>query len=348
MKKSNLTIAVTAAGVLLGTALFSAEGSPGPAPAVTDTALEELKAQYVRPEEIPFPEDNPYTPQKVGLGKLLYFDTRLSGSNMLSCASCHNPGFGWQDGLPKGVGHAMVELPRRTPTILNGAWGELFFWDGRAASLEEQALGPIEAPGEMNQDIDELVDELKAIEGYRERFDGVFPGEGITPSTIGKAIATYERTVVASRAPFDDWIAGDEDAISDSAKRGFQLFNGKARCSACHSGWNFTDGSFHDIGLPDEDVGRAEHIPGVEKLQHAFKTQGLRDIARRAPFMHDGSMETMEEVVVHYMSGGVQRPSLSDEMIPFSLTEREMDDLLAFLDTLTGPLAPVVLPVLPR
>lgn len=308
----------------------------------------EMKAEYQRPNSIPFPEDNPYTPQKVALGKLLYYDTRLSGSNLLSCASCHNPGFGWSDGQPRAVGHEMRVLGRRTPTILDVAWGELFFWDGRASTLEEQALGPIQAAGEMNQNLDELIEELSQIEGYRARFDEAFPNDGITPETIAKAIATYERTVVSSRAPFDHWIDGDEEAISDAAKRGFVVFNTKGNCAACHSGWSMTDASFHDIGLPDEDIGRGEFLADITPMMHAFKTPGLRDIDRRQPYMHNGSMETLEEVVDHYIAGGKVRDSLSAEMQPLDLSEGERSDLLAFLDTLTGPLNPVVLPVLPR
>ncbi|MFC3229076.1 cytochrome-c peroxidase [Marinibaculum pumilum] len=332
----------------LAAAAFFAAVTVHPAIAEDVTVPQEMKDAYQRPDHIPFPEENPYSPQKVALGKLLYFDTRLSGSNMLACSSCHNPGYGWQDGLPKGVGHEMAELPRRTPTILNGAWGSIFFWDGRAGTLEEQALGPITAEKEMNQDLDQLVDELEAIQGYRARFGEAFPGQGITPDTIVQAIATYERTVIASRAPFDDWIDGDEEAIPDSAKRGFVVFNTKARCNLCHSGWNFSDDSFHDIGLADEDPGRGKFLPDIPTMQHAFKTPGLRDLARRAPFMHDGSLLTLDEVVTHYESGGIQRPSLSPEMQPLRLTAAERDDLMAFLGTLTGDLAPVVLPVLPR
>lgn len=307
-----------------------------------------LKDEYRRPTSIPFPKENPYTPEKVALGKLLYYDTRLSGSNLLSCASCHNPGFGWSDGQPRAVGHEMRVLERRTPTILDVAWGELFFWDGRAASLEEQALGPIQAAGEMNQNLDDLIRELQGIVGYRDLFDGAFPGRGITADGIAKAISTYERTVVSSRAPFDAWIDGDEGAIPDSAKRGFVIFNTKANCSACHTGWAMTDSGFHDIGLSDDDIGRGKHLAGIVKMKHAFKTPGLRDIDRRQPYMHNGSMATLEEVIDHYIDGGIQRPSLSEEMKPLDLTAQERADLLAFMGTLTGPLNPVVLPVLPR
>lgn len=334
------------AHISLGTAAADTEAAA--IPGITAKALKEMKAGYQRPVSIPFPEDNPYTPEKVALGKLLYFDTRLSGSNLLSCASCHNPGFGWSDGQPRAIGNEMQVLGRRSPTILDAAWGELYFWDGRAASLEEQALGPIQAAGEMNQNLDKLIPELEAIAGYRERFQQAFPGRGIAPETIAKAIATYERTVVSSRAPFDDWIDGDEDAISESAKRGFVVYNTKARCNACHSGWGFTDHSFHDIGLAGEDLGRGALLPGIEKMQYAFKTPGLRDIERRAPYMHDGSLATLEKVIAHYDSGGIQRPSLSSEMKPLNLTADEKAALLAFMQTLTGPLKPVVLPVLPR
>ena len=317
-------------------------------PGVSQEQLRALKQEYLRPESIPFPENNTYSPKKVALGKLLYYDTRLSGSNLLACASCHNPGFGWSDGQPLAVGHGMHVLRRRTPTILDAAWGELFFWDGRAESLEAQALGPIQAAGEMNQDLVELVRELEAIPGYRDRFNEAFPGVGITPDTIAMAIATYERTVVSTRAPFDDWIEGNEDAISDAAKRGFVVFNTKANCAACHSGWAFTDSSFHDIGLPSYDMGRGEVLPDIPVMQHAFKTPGLRDIERRAPYMHNGSLETLEDVVDHYITGGIARESLSAEMAPLELTQEERGDLIAFLRTVTGPLNPVVLPVLPR
>lgn len=310
--------------------------------------VDPLRASYLRPTHIPFPASNPYTPKKAALGKLLYFDPRLSKSNIMSCASCHNPGFGYGDGLSKGVGDEMKTLGRKTPTILNAAWGQVFFWDGRAATLEEQALGPVQSEVEMNMPLDVLLEKLNGIPGYVSLFEEAFPGEGITLDNIAKAIATFERTVVSSRAPFDRWVEGDERAISDSAKRGFTVFNGKARCAECHGGWNFTDDSFHDIGLPDEDQGRGAIVKNDPKMKQAFKTPSLRDLSRRAPYMHDGSMLTIEEVVAHYESGGVQRPSLSDEMKPLSLSDTERADLLAFLDTLTGGLAPVVLPVLPR
>ncbi|MCP3470893.1 c-type cytochrome [Bradyrhizobium sp. CCGUVB1N3] len=310
--------------------------------------LDALKAQYRRPTTIPFPKDDPYTPEKAALGKKLYFDTRLSVSSAQSCASCHSPGFGWGDGLAVGVGHGMAKLGRHSPTIVNAAWSAIFMWDGRLPTLEEQALGPIQSPGEMNMKLDDLLARLSSISEYKPLFDAAFPGEGMKAKTLAQAIATYERTVVSERAPFDAWIDGNEKAIPEDAKRGFAVFNGKAQCAACHEGWNFTNEGFQDIGLPSKDVGRGEYLPGVIKMQHAFKTPGLREIGRRSPYMHDGSLATLEQVIDHYDHAGVDRPSRSDLMRPLELTAQEKADLVAFLKTLTSELSPTAVPVLPR
>jgi len=310
--------------------------------------VDALKALYRRPTSIPFPKDNPYTPQKLTLGKKLYFDTRISVSSAQSCASCHSPAFGWADGLSVGVGFGMAQLGRHSPTIVNAAWGAVFMWDGRLANLEEQALGPIQSPGEMNMPIDKLMERLNTIPEYKPLFAAAFPGEAMSPKTLAKAIATYERTVVSQRAPFDDWIDGNEKAISEEAKRGFALFNTKAKCSSCHEGWNFTNDGFQDIGLPSNDIGRGKFVPGVVKMEHAFKTPGLREIGRRNPYMHDGSLTTLAQVVDHYDRGGVERPSRSDLMTPLGLTAQEKADLVAFLNTLNSELNPTAVPVLPR
>jgi cytochrome c peroxidase len=242
----------------------------------------------------------------------------------------------------------MKQLGRRSPTIVNAAFGEIFMWDGRAASLEEQALGPIKADVEMNLPIEQLLQKLTAIPEYGPLFQAAFPKEGMSPATIAKAIATYERTVVSGRAPFDAWIEGDEAAISPEAKRGFVLFNTKGACVNCHSGWNFTDDSFHDVGLPDADIGRGKFFPAVVRMQHAFKTPGLREIDRRGPYMHDGSVATLEAVMDHYQNGGLDRPSRSDLMKPLPLTDREKADVVAFMKTLTSDMDPTTVPVLPR
>ncbi len=308
-----------------------------------------LQADYKRPAEIPFPEENPFSEAKARLGQVLYFDPRLSRSNMQSCASCHNPSFAWGDGLAVGVGDRMAELGRRSPTILNAAWSEALMWDGRFETLEEQALGPIEAGVEMNMPLDQLIKKLTGIQEYADLFAAAFDGDAeITSDRIAMAIATYERTVVSGEATFDRWIKGDKGAISASAQRGFRLFNKKARCASCHSGWRFTDDSFHDIGLADTDLGRGSELPGIVKMQHAFKTPGLRNIDRRGPYMHDGSISSLELVVEHYDKGGIQRPSLSEDMKPLRLTALEKRDLVAFMRTLTSDDEPVEFVQLPR
>jgi cytochrome c peroxidase len=311
--------------------------------------IERMKAHYARPASIPFPDDNPYSDAKYELGRKLFFDPRLSGSGVTSCATCHNPAFNWGDGLAKGVGQAHKPLGRKTPTILNLAWDSLYFWDGRAGSMEQQALMPISSPAEMNMPHDVMIKRLDGVPAYRPLFLKAFPGDAapISTANIARAIATFERKVVSGTAPFDRWLAGDEKAISASAKHGFELFNGKANCAACHSGWNFSDGSFHDIGLPDEDVGRGKILP-LPTMKHAFKTMGLRNIAQRYPYMHDGSLPTLAAVIDHYDGKFTRRDSLDDFMKPLNLDPQERADLIAFLQTLTSDDAPVAIPVLPR
>jgi cytochrome c peroxidase len=310
--------------------------------------VDALKADYKRPNAIPFPKDNPYTPEKLALGKRLYFDTRLSAGNLLSCASCHSPAFGWGDGLAKGVGHGMLPLGRRSPTIINAAWGQVFMWDGRADTLEQQALGPIQAAVEMNLPIERLMERLDKIAEYKPLFTAAFPAEDMGAVTIAKAIATYERVIISDQAPFDQWVEGNDGAMSEAAKRGFVLFNTKGRCSSCHAGWNFTEDSFHDIGLPSADIGRGKLMPEIVKMQQAFKTPGLREIARRGPYMHDGSLATLEAVVEHYDQGGVDRPSRSALMQPLGMSSQEKAELVAFLQTLTSAQDPTTVPILPR
>jgi len=335
------------AAVALATGIFAVSGVASIANAVETKTRAQWKTEYVRPAEIPFPEENPYSKSKADLGRTLFFDPRLSGANYISCATCHNPSFAWGDGLPKGIGHAMTRLGRRTPTILNLAWGELLMWDGRFETLEDQALGPMSAPVEMNQNMEAIVTELSQIPEYRTLFKVNFPGEGITVKNIAKAIATFERTVVSGIAPFDKWIGGDEDAINTAAKRGFDLFNGKANCVACHSGWNFTDDSFHDIGLPDDDIGRGKQVPNVKVMQHAFKTPTLRNVVERAPYMHEGSLKNLHSVVRHYNDGFTKRESLSDQIYKLGLSDKEQADLVAFLKTLSSNDTPTAMPRLP-
>ncbi|MGE5537040.1 MAG: cytochrome-c peroxidase [Gemmatimonas sp.] len=310
-----------------------------------------LKQTYRRPAEIPFPSENPYSEAKAELGRMLFFDPILSGSGALSCASCHNPALSWSNGLPRAIGAGGKALPVRVPAMVNMAWSRVLGWDGKFRNLEAVAFGPILSPANMNRKQEDLVAALAAIPGYRKAFADAFPDDP-EPSREGieAAIATFERTVVSGRAPFDRWIEGDESAIGEAAKRGFDLFNGKAGCAECHSGWNFTDGAFYDIGTATgDDIGRGRLFPTSQKLQHAFKTPTLRDVARRAPYMHDGSEATLEAVIDLYDRGGIDRPSRSELIRPLGLTAREKADLIAFLNTLSGDDAPpVVVPTLPR
>lgn len=313
------------------------------------TDIDALKAQYKRPEAIPQPTENAQTDARVALGRMLFFDPRLSGSQFLSCASCHNPALSYTDGLPKARGDGMKELGRRSPTVLNLAWSSSLFWDGRASSLEEQALGPITSPGEMNMPLERLGPTVEAISGYKPLFAAAYPGEGITPQSVAKAIAAYERTLVSKPSRFDAWISGDTRALTPAEIRGFVSFNTKARCSSCHSGWRLTDDGFYDIGLAGDDVGRGGVLPDIPEVKNTFKTPTLRDVDRRYPYMHDGSAATLEEVVSYYNQGGtLHRPSTSPEIKPLGLSATEQAEIVAFLRTLTGSMVDPIVPALPR
>ena len=320
------------------------------APCRSQTSASELsdaqRAAWRRPDTIPFPKDNPYTPEKAALGKMLFFETRLSRDKNLSCASCHSPSFGWQVPFAKAIGAGGKPLGRNAPTALNQAWSSHLFWDGRAPTLEAQAQGPIQAPAEMDLQLSAAVARLKEVQGYVSAFAKAFPKEGLTDKTIPMAIATYERTIVTGDTPFDQWVRGDANALTDSAKRGFAVFTGKGNCAACHSGWNFTDDKFHDIGLASDDIGR-KALTKDNADAHAFKTPGLREVVSRGPYMHDGSLATLEAVMGHYLSGGQQRTSLSPLMKQVKLDGPDLQDLLAFMRSLSSPQTVVALPNLP-
>ena len=303
---------------------------------------------WLRPAAVPAPADNVPNADRVELGRALFFDPRLSGSGMISCATCHNPSLGWADGQPTAIGHMSKRLGRATPTIVNSAYNTIQMWDGRKATLEDQALGPIGDPNEMALPIPQMVERLSAIEGYRVMFERAYPGQGVSAETVAKAIASFERTVVSSTSPFDRWRAGEATAVSDSAKRGFEVFNGKGNCAACHQGFNFTDNGFHNIGIKSEgdSEGRFAHRR-VKVLKGAFKTPTLREIALTAPYMRNGMYATLEEVVDHYDRGGDDLSNLSPNMKPLGLTAGEKADLVAFMNTLTGAPVAIVVPQLP-
>jgi cytochrome c peroxidase len=265
-----------------------------------DRALETLKQKFRRPASVPFPANNPYSEAKRALGEALFHDPRLSRDGSMSCATCHRQDKGFGDGQPRSRGVAGHALGRHTPGVWNLAWAGPVFWDGRARSLEEQALAPIQSADEMAQSLEDLVGQLARDPAMVAAFQAAFPdAPGVTAENAARAIATYERTLVSPATRFDRWIDGDASALSAREVAGFRLFNGRAGCGNCHSGFALTDHAFHDIGLADDDRGRGA-VLRLEAAEHAFKTPSLREIGRSAPYMHNGGIATLELVVRHY------------------------------------------------
>jgi len=281
-------------------------------------------------KKVAWPEDNKHTAEKFALGKQLYFDKRLSKDDTISCASCHDPKKGWSNGEAFATGVRGQKGGRSSPTIINSAYQDLQFWDGRAQALEGQALGPIQNPIEMDMPLEEVVAKLNKIEGYKKQFQKVF-GTDVTSEGISKSIAAFERTVLSGGAPYDRFKANDTKALSESAQRGMKVFFNRGHCSACHVGSNFTDGAFHNIGIGMDhekpDIGREEHSK-QQGDRGSFKTPTLREIARTAPYMHNGKFKTLEEVVEYYDKGAFANPSLDEEIYPLKLTTEEKADLV--------------------
>jgi cytochrome c peroxidase len=292
---------------------------------------------------VPFPADDAFSERKRALGEALFHDKRLSIDGTFACATCHQRGLGFADGKAQGRGVPGRPLKRHTPTLWNLAWASPVFWDGRARRLEEQVAGPIESPDEMAQPVDAVVARLAADPATVRAFEEAFPdAPRVDGTNLAKAIATYERTFVSPDTRFDRWIAGDERALAANEIAGFRLFTGKAQCVQCHSGFAFTDYAFHDIGLPGDDRGRGA-VLRLEAADHAFKTPSLREIGRSAPYMHDGSLATLDEVLRHYAGGVVERPTVSHDVARgLKLSDRERADLIAFLGTLTSESEPAL------
>lgn len=319
------------------------------------------------------PAANPLTKGKVELGKQLYFDPRISLDGTVSCATCHNPFKGWTDAMSVSIGIKGQTGGRSAPTVLNTVYGRTLFWDGRAPSLEAQSQGPPQNPIEMgNQTYKQIVDRLRAISGYREQFQKVF-GTDVTLDGIAKAIASFERaTALSGNSKYDKYTRGDLKALSESEKRGMVLFGlrldsgdefktdavlQKANCTACHAGFNFSDEQFHNLGVgwdankkDFKDKGRWAISPiGAKNNAElgAFKTPTVRDVTRTAPYMHDGSLRTLEAVMDHYDKGGDANPFLDKDMKKLNLTAQEKADVIAFMKALTGDEVKVELPKLP-
>ncbi len=294
--------------------------------------------EWIRPEKIPFPKDNPITQEKINLGKKLFFDPILSRANNIACMSCHDPVKGWSDADEVAIGDQGRKGPRNSPTILNGAYQYVYFWDGRAKSLEEQTLGPIQAHVEMNLDPKVAVQKLKKVPTYQEMFKKAFPKEGITVDTLAKAIATFERTIVSGKSRFDKWIAGDASQISDEEADGFNVFLDKGSCAICHNGFNFTDNSFNNVGIDNGDIGR-EAIKKRAFWHGTFKTPTLRNIANSDPYFHDGSVKTLEEAVDICASGGRDKNATNKAnlLIDKHLSKEQVNKIVKFLHTLSEP-----------
>ena len=346
MKKLALCIGVSAA-------LFTSAAAVSAGQQYVFEAGHPSLQEWLLPEKAPSPAGNEPNADRIRLGHQLFFDPRLSGDGNMSCATCHNPALGWSDGLPTARGVKSMVLDRASPTIFNTGYNSIQMWDGRKKTLEDQAMGPMEATVEMNMDTTRLFAWLNSNPGYRELFAKAYPGEPIDASTLSKALATYQRVVAVSRdSPFDRWVKGDAKAMTAQQVNGFKLFVGKANCSICHSAPNFTDNGFHNLGLaswgnPAPDMGRYAFRP-VGLMKGAFKTPTVREAARTAPYFHDGSAKTLMEVVEHYDVGGVVKTNLSPNMHPLNLTRQEKEDLVAFMEALSSPFVRVEIPELPR
>lgn len=299
-------------------------------------------------DDIEYPDDEEPSESEIALGKILFFDTRLSSNQKQSCASCHNPDLGFSDGLAGSLGTMGSVVPRNTPHIYNLAWSSAFFWDGRSSTLEDQALGPIAAAGEMNLPLDQVVPRLQEVTYYKNEFKKVYGEQGLTLTNVARAIASFERSIISDNSAYDQYIAGNTSAMSPSAIRGLALFEGKGNCSDCHDGANFTDDSFHNIGVSTVkvDMGRAAIDP-TSGLKGAFKTPGLRNVVMTAPYMHDGSEGTLEAVVRYYNQGGNHKEHLSKLIKPLGLSEVEIADLVAFMGALTDPVI-IERPTIPK
>jgi cytochrome c peroxidase len=286
-----------------------------------------------------WPKSNPYSAEKVELGRTLYFDPRLSADGSVSCASCHDPKHAFTDGAAVSTGIKQQKGGRSAPTVINRAYSLAQFWDGRATTLEEQAKGPMANPIEMGDTHDAIVDRLKGVAGYRVMFAKAFGSDEITIDRAAQAIASFERTVLSGNAPYDRYKRGDKKAMTPAQVRGMSVFFEKAKCDKCHEGSNFTLNAYSNLGVgtdkPEPDVGRfaVTHDP---KDWGVFKTPTLREIEHTAPYMHDGSLKTLEDVVEFYNKGGIKNQNLDANIKALNLTDQEKKDLVAFMKALSG------------
>jgi cytochrome c peroxidase len=285
--------------------------------------------------DLKIPVDNVPTVASVALGQALFSDPRLSGDGTVSCATCHEPDLAFTDGLALGVGISGVELPRNTPTTINRAFSTAQFLDGRAASLEEQALGPIEHPDEMGADLDTVLQFLASDPQYSFAFQAVY-GEAPSRDSLAKALATFQRLILRGNSRVDQFEAGNIFALTPLEQLGRATFRGKGRCTACHTGSNYSDEEFHNTAAtPTEDLGRLV-VTGRTRDTGAFKTPTVRDIGLTGPYFHNGSAATLADVVEAYDTGGVGEAGRDPEIRPLGLTQLEKDALVAFMEALAS------------
>ena len=370
-------VGITVIAIIVTVVLMSSDDAPSvvtsPTPSAAEDEFVPLTPFQARVlgfdglDEVNLPQDNPFSEAKVALGQLLFFDPRLSANSAVSCASCHQPGQGWTDGLPLSFGYAGAVHWRNTPTIINSAFHPKLDWDGKALRLDIQAQGAMKGAVAMNMDPVMVEERLRQIPEYVKRFDDVFGPGGSWFEDASRAIAIFQSTILSTNVPFDRFMEGDESALSESEKRGFKLFTTTAGCSACHRGRLFTDEDFHGLGVPtpeqfssdairqitlnyqlrargvSEEVYRtATDDPGlylVTKIDTdfgQFRTPMLRELGQTAPYMHNGAFATLEEVIDFYNSGGGESPNLDPLLRPLGLTDQNKSDLIAFLMSLTG------------
>jgi cytochrome c peroxidase len=355
-----LALAAVAGGVVAATVCSAGAHAAGPAPlvvfdaagqAVTLQAGAQSLQKWRMPLEVPAPANNKTTAERAALGRALFYDPRVSVHGRTSCASCHDPARGMGDGVPGSVRFMGEIMNRNSPTIFNSGFVSTLMWDGRNGSLEQQAHGSQSPTGstgagakESGLDVTDPVvvnagvERVKGVDGYRGMFERAYPGEPISKELIAKALAAFERTVVSERTPFDRWVAGDSSAMTPQQIRGFGAFvsASKGNCAVCHAPPHFSDGGFHNIGVPGADVGRFKEL-AVASMRGAFRTPSLREVAETAPYFHDGSAKTLADVVDHYARGGVVRDNISPLMKPLPLTAEDKADLVAFMKALTSP-----------
>ncbi len=329
------------------------ETLPGAEPAETPPLEEPTASLPVIPLGLPelrIPDDNLMTPEKIELGRLLYFDKRVSSDGTVSCATCHDPLIAWtehratSEGVKGPDGHPQVG-DRNSPTIINAAYASNQFWDGRAATLEEQAVGPVGNSIEMGSSMDNVILSFNEIKGYRERFQQVF-GTGVTEDGFAKAIAAFERTILSGNSPYDKYKAGDEDALTEAQKRGMAAFDDY--CAVCHAPPLFSNYQFHNAGvgvdLPEPDKGRMD-VTEDERDRGRFRVPALREVASTHPYFHNGSVETLEEAVAFMAKGGQDNPNRSVQIraLEGQVSEEEVADLVEFLKALSGEF-PIIQP----